>query len=65
MAVRRLKAWISKSSERERLKAVGQVIDAARERLEIRRERILCNFPPAWVHHLRVDPESAEVFRRS
>jgi len=53
VGVRRAKSLVSRSAERERLHAVGRVIDELLDRHEVRRELVLVNVPPAWVHHVR------------
>ncbi len=53
MAVRPLRAIISGKTERQRLRGIGRAMRAVLEGHEIRREAVLLNVPPAWVHHLR------------
>ncbi len=53
VALRRIKACVSRGPERERLLGVGRVMGAALKEFEIRRDCICFNVPPAWVHHLR------------
>ena len=53
IAIRRAKASLSRKSERERLRGIGRVLDELLDAHEIRRDRVLPNVPPAWVHHLR------------
>ena len=53
IAIRRAKATLSRRADRERLRAIGRVLGELLERHEIRRDRIMPNIPPAWVHHLR------------
>lgn len=55
IAVRRLKAAFSRRAERERLRGVGRVLGELLAAHEIRRDRVLANVPPAWVHHVRMD----------
>lgn len=54
IAIRRMKAALSRKSERERLRGVGRLLDGFLEKHEIRRDRVLSNVPPAWVHHVRM-----------
>jgi phospholipid N-methyltransferase len=54
IAIRRVKASLSKPAERERLRAIGSLLDQFLESHEIHRDRVLANIPPAWVHHLRM-----------
>jgi phospholipid N-methyltransferase len=53
VAVRKAKRLVSGRHERQRLRAIGDLIgDLAKER-EIRRDCVLLNVTPAWVHHIR------------
>lgn len=54
IAIRPLKASLSSRAERERLRGIGRVIGKFLADFEIRRDRVLVNVPPAWVHHVRV-----------
>jgi len=54
IAVRRARAMVSGRVDRERLRGIGHVMQAVLGKHEIRREAILLNVPPAWVHHVRV-----------
>jgi phosphatidylethanolamine/phosphatidyl-N-methylethanolamine N-methyltransferase len=54
IAIRRVKASLSRRAERERLRAIGTLLDRFLKIGEVRRDRILANVPPAWVHHLRM-----------
>jgi len=53
VAIRRIKAVVCKKPERERLNAIGAVLDDAFAKRQFRQECIVANVPPAWVHHLR------------
>jgi phospholipid N-methyltransferase len=53
IAVRRARAVVSGRSERARLRGIGQALDAVFAQGEIRRDWVLANVPPAWVHHVR------------
>jgi phospholipid N-methyltransferase len=53
MGIRRMKAAISGRSERSRLRGIGQVVGQLLKEHEIRRDLILTNVPPAYVHHVR------------
>ncbi|MGE3242238.1 MAG: class I SAM-dependent methyltransferase [Pirellulales bacterium] len=55
IAIRRVKAAVSPRAERERLRAIGGLLDRFLAEHEIRRDKVLVNVPPAWVHHVRVD----------
>ncbi len=54
IAVRRMKALVSRGDERRRLRQIGGILSSLLEAHEIRRECILANVPPAWVHHVRI-----------
>jgi phospholipid N-methyltransferase len=54
IAIRRARSLISGKSERLRLRGIGRAMDAVLSKHEIRRDAILLNVPPAWVHHVRV-----------
>jgi phospholipid N-methyltransferase len=54
IAIRRVKATLSPRAERERLRGIGKLLDNFLAKHEIRRDRVLTNVPPAWVHHVRV-----------
>lgn len=59
VALRRIKACVCRKDERERLQGVGRVTGEALRQFEIRRDCIVFNAPPAWVHHLRfAEPEA-------
>jgi phospholipid N-methyltransferase len=53
IAVRRAKAAFSRQTERERLRGIGRLLQRFLDAREIRRDRVLANVPPAWVHHIR------------
>jgi phosphatidylethanolamine/phosphatidyl-N-methylethanolamine N-methyltransferase len=57
IAIRPLKASLSSRSERERLRGIGRVMEKFLADYEIRRDRVLVNVPPAWVHHVRLKPQ--------
>lgn len=53
IAIRRAKAALSGTDERDRLNSIGDYLDRLLAEREIRRDRVWANVPPAWVHHLR------------
>jgi phospholipid N-methyltransferase len=53
IAIRRAKAAVSGRHDRERLQGIGRLIDQFLAGREIRRDSVLLNVPPAWVHHVR------------
>lgn len=53
VGIRRLKALISSAQERERLTEIGRILQATFANWEFRRQCVIVNVPPAWVHHLR------------
>lgn len=60
IAIRRVKAAVSPRADRERLRAIGSLLDRFLAEYEIRRDKVLVNVPPAWVHHVRVGAGSKE-----
>jgi phosphatidylethanolamine/phosphatidyl-N-methylethanolamine N-methyltransferase len=54
IAVRRARSLLSRSEERERLRGVSRAMHGVLGKHEIRRDAILFNVLPAWVHHVRV-----------
>jgi phospholipid N-methyltransferase len=53
VAVRKAKALISSPGDRVRLEGIARVLGAFLAGMEIRRDLVLANVPPAWVHHVR------------
>ena len=53
VGVRPARSLISGKAERERLRGVGNALDALLLPHEFLRERVWLNLPPAWVHHVR------------
>ena len=53
VAVRRAKSLVSPSADRTRLRGISQVFHDVLDGNEIRRDLVLANVPPAWVHHVR------------
>jgi phosphatidylethanolamine/phosphatidyl-N-methylethanolamine N-methyltransferase len=53
IGVRPARSLISGRSERARLRGVGRAMRAVLGPREIRRDAVLLNVPPAWVHHVR------------
>jgi phosphatidylethanolamine/phosphatidyl-N-methylethanolamine N-methyltransferase len=54
IAVRRARSLMSGPKDRQRLRGIGRAMQAVLDKHEIRRDAILFNVPPAWVHHVRV-----------
>lgn len=54
VAIRRAKAMVSGRSERVRLRGIGRALDKLLQTGEVRRDIVLANVPPAWVHHVRL-----------
>jgi phosphatidylethanolamine/phosphatidyl-N-methylethanolamine N-methyltransferase len=52
VAIRRAKALVSSSSERQRLRGIARVLGEFL-RSEVHRDLVMTNVPPAWVHHVR------------
>jgi len=53
IAVRRVKSLVCRREERRRLRQIDGILSKLLDTHEIRREYILANVLPAWVHHLR------------
>jgi phosphatidylethanolamine/phosphatidyl-N-methylethanolamine N-methyltransferase len=53
VAVRRAKALVSSPDDRARLEGIARVLGDFLAGMEIRRDLVLANVPPAWVHHVR------------
>jgi phosphatidylethanolamine/phosphatidyl-N-methylethanolamine N-methyltransferase len=53
VAVRTAKGMVVKGAERQRLSEIGGAIADVCGRYEFRKEMVMFNVPPAWVHHLR------------
>ena len=60
IAIRRVKTSLSRSAERERLQAIGLLLDEFLGQHEFRRDRVLANVPPAWVHHVRLATDNGK-----
>ena len=52
VAVRRAKALVSSNADRERLRGIARVLGEFLE-AEVRRDMVMANVPPAWVHHVQ------------
>lgn len=53
VAIRKLRAMVAGGEDRARLRAIGSILSRMFQQHEIRRDLVLGNLPPAWVHHLR------------
>ncbi len=60
VAVRKVKSLVSRRGERERLRGVGRLFDEILDKHEVRRDLVLTNVTPAWVHHVRFTAGSRE-----
>jgi phosphatidylethanolamine/phosphatidyl-N-methylethanolamine N-methyltransferase len=60
VAIRRAKAIVSSRTERERLRGIERALHDLLGEFEIRRDLVLANVPPAWVHHVRLKAGSTE-----
>ena len=54
IAVRRIKALVSRCDERRRLRQIDGILSSMLDTHEIRRECIVANVLPAWVHHAKL-----------
>jgi phospholipid N-methyltransferase len=57
IAIRHARSLVCSRDERTRLRGIGRALDRVLTKHEIRRDWILPNLPPAWVHHVRL-PDS-------
>jgi phosphatidylethanolamine/phosphatidyl-N-methylethanolamine N-methyltransferase len=53
VAVRRVKSLVSGRAQRERLTGISRLFREVLSTTEVRRDLVLANVPPAWVHHVR------------
>jgi phospholipid N-methyltransferase len=60
VAIRRAKAMISRRQDRDRLHGIERLLTNILANHEVRRDRVLFNVPPAWVHHVRFAARSME-----
>lgn len=56
IAIRRMKALVCSRADRERLCGIETILGSLFQNFEIRRDMVLLNIPPAWVHHLQAKP---------
>jgi phospholipid N-methyltransferase len=54
VAVRPVRAAFAGAAERQRLRDIGRLLKGLLGKCEIRRDCVLANVPPAWVHHVRL-----------
>jgi phosphatidylethanolamine/phosphatidyl-N-methylethanolamine N-methyltransferase len=60
IAVRPARAIVSGRADRQRLQGIGRAMRSVLDKHEIRRDAVLWNVPPAWVHHVRKQAALAE-----
>lgn len=53
IAVRSVRGVVSRKPERQRLREISETLGGLFSEHEIRRDAVVANVPPAWVHHLR------------
>ena len=58
IAIRPARALVSGPAERARLRGISRALSSLLGPHEIRRDCVLRNVPPAWVHHVRQDASS-------
>jgi len=58
VAIRRAKAIVCSRNDRERLRGIERVLREVLSKHEIRRDLVLANVPPAWVHHVRLSSKN-------
>jgi phospholipid N-methyltransferase len=60
VAVRRAKSLVSRAADRTRLRGISKAFRDVLNGNEVRRDLVLTNVPPAWVHHVRFTAWSKE-----
>ena len=60
VAVRRAKSLVTSRADRQRLRGIEHILSELLGKFEIRRDLVLANLPPAWVHHVRLTAASME-----
>jgi phospholipid N-methyltransferase len=53
VAVRRAKSLVSPAADRARLRGISKIFRDVLNGNEVRRDLVITNVPPAWVHHVR------------
>jgi phospholipid N-methyltransferase len=53
IAIRRAKSLVCGATDRQRLSGIARLLTSLCADHEIRRDCVLTNLPPAWVHHVR------------
>jgi phospholipid N-methyltransferase len=61
VAVRPARALVSRRADRERLRGIGRTLEQLLSKHEFRRDCILPNLPPAWVHHVKLKAECSKA----
>ncbi len=61
VAIRRAKAVVSPAADRERLRGIERILNELLSGHEIRRDLVVANVPPAWVHHVCVSPANGDA----
>ena len=59
MYLRQMRKYVDKKSNRLRLREMDRVIQPFHDEMRFDRSWVWLNLSPAWVHHLRKSPESA------
>jgi len=54
VAIRHAKAIVTSRADRDRLRGIERILGDLLKQNEIRRDLVLANVPPAWVHHVRL-----------
>jgi phosphatidylethanolamine/phosphatidyl-N-methylethanolamine N-methyltransferase len=61
MGMRKIRGLVVGRNGRERIRALEKIMNSYLNVHRFRRNRVLVNFPPAWVQHLRKDPDESRV----
>jgi phosphatidylethanolamine/phosphatidyl-N-methylethanolamine N-methyltransferase len=56
IAIRRVRSLVSNRVARQRLRGIDRAVQRICRAHAVGRQAIWLNVPPAWVHHLRIDP---------
>lgn len=56
IAIRPMRSLVSGPAERQRLRGIGRALDGLLKPHEVRRDWVWPNVPPAWVHHVCLEP---------
>jgi phosphatidylethanolamine/phosphatidyl-N-methylethanolamine N-methyltransferase len=61
IGMRKIRGMVVGRNGRERIRALEEIMNSYLNVHRFRRNRVLVNFPPAWVQHLRKERDESEV----